>query len=148
MSDRVAILVSGSRDWRDVDVIKKRLALYPMRTILLHGDCGRLGERPEALMRKPVIGADWIAAEVGRHLMFNVWPLPYFGDLGKRGGPERNKCLLKILLQLSEAGFACSIEAFPIGESRGTRGCIAEARRYAEHVKPWPIHVTEGVANG
>lgn len=153
MPDRTAVLVTGSRSWTDHEPIRKRLALYPMGTILIHGDCGHLGERPTAPERRPIIGADWVAAHVAHG--FIVWPLPYFADLGKRGGPARNAAMFQVLLALKEAGHRCFVEAFPIGKSVGTRGMLRIVQNYndaafydaskrAMHHEPIPVCVTEG----
>lgn len=146
MKDRTAVLVTGSRDLRDWRPIHERLACYPAGTILLHGDCGRYEESPDPAITTPVIvGADRLAGRFGRSHGFNVWSLPYFSDLGKRGGPARNSCMLNILAQLSGSGFTCAVEAFPIGESRGTRGCIKMAEALATALaNPMVITVTEG----
>ncbi len=150
MSKRTAVLVTGSREWEDYAPIKERLDLYPPGTILIHGDCGEAVWTPAGFPvhdwrgRQQYRGADKIAGSIGFGKL-NVWPLPYFGDLGKRGGPARNSCLLNILAQLSGSGFVCSVEAFPIGESRGTRGCIKMAEALATVLaKPLVITVTEG----
>lgn len=143
---RTAVLVTGSRNWTDYATIRARLALYPAGTILIHGDCGALlPEKERASYYDWHKGADKIAEDVGRERHFNIWPLPYFADLGKRGGPARNSCMLNILAQLSGSGFVCAVEAFPIGASAGTRGCIKMAEALATALaKPIVITVTEG----
>ena len=145
---RTAVLVTGSREWRDYAPIKERLDGYPIGTILLHGDCGRFVDRNDLgqRIRPYYIGADKIAADLGRH-KFNVWPLPYFSDLKKQGGHARNGCLVNLLVTLARSGFACSVEAFPWGPSTGTRGCIEKAKSAAVLTCPQPliIRVTEGV---
>lgn len=143
---RTALLVTGSREWRNYEPIKTRLALYPEGTILLHGDCGHLEKGDgDGLSLGRWVGADKIAGCVagGR---FNVWPLPYFSDLKKAGGHARNGCLVNLLVALARAGFQCSVEAFPIGVSPGTRGCITKAEAAATLLMPTPliIRVTEG----
>lgn len=154
MSKRTAVLVTGSRDWTEYGPIKKRLALYPEGSILIHGDCGRYVDSEDvAITNMVTIGADKIAGCIGRSLHFNEWPLPYFGDLGKRGGPARNKCMFDVLRALKEGGHECFVEAFPIGRSVGTRGMLSIVKSYNDaahygngqlHHTPIPVHVTEG----
>jgi hypothetical protein len=148
------VLATGSRDWRDYSPIEARLALYPTGTILIHGDCGKTvraaGERASWQ------GADKIAGYVGARLGHITWPLPYFADLGKRGGPARNQAMFDVLRALKAAGFACFVEAFPLGKSSGTRGMLRivesyndaafyDATKREKHHDPVPVCVTEGV---
>lgn len=153
---RTALLVTGSRNWTDYAPIRARLALYPAGTILIHGDCGALlPEKERASYYDWHKGADKIAEDIGRERHFNIWPLPYFADLGKRGGPARNDAMFRVLLALKGAGFACSVEAFPIGKSVGTRGMLRIVASYNDaafytdsqhekHHDPIPVCVTEG----
>lgn len=150
MADRTAVLVTGSRDWADAAAIRDRLRLYPAGTILLHGDCGRLGWHDG---RRAIIGADWIARDIARPGEFICWPLPYFEDLGRRGGPARNQALFDVLLTLRAAGFQCFVEAFPLGKSPGTRGMLRIVKNYNDaapygdgtwHHPLMPVCVTEG----
>lgn len=129
MSDRTAVLVTGSREWTEPLVIASRLAGYPSGTILLHG-----GAR----------GADTMAANWARVRGWNVWELPYFSDLGKAGGHARNGCLVNLLVTLQRAGFRCAVEAFPRGASPGTRGCIRNVEATSSSLLvPFVIRVTE-----
>lgn len=130
MSDRTAVLVTGSRDWTEYKPIRDRLSLYPPGTILLHG---------------AATGADTIADDIGRARQFNNWALPYFADLGKRGGPERNDTMGDVLEVLWRRGFRCSVEGFPIGRSPGTRGCLFSIQaRMRRTGAVWSVCVTEG----
>lgn len=123
---RVALLVTGSREWVDVAVLRARLQLYPRGTVLLHG-----GAR----------GADSQAHHYGTRNGFVVWPLFYYSDLQKRGGHARNRTLVRLLNVLALDGFLAFAEAFPRGESSGTRGCIALIRSDLPDI---PLCVTEG----
>jgi hypothetical protein len=161
VAERTAVLVTGSRDWTDYGPIRERLALYPQGSILLHGNCGETVYKsdgfPELDWRRAPLqkGADKIAHSVGLGLGFYRWQLPYFADLGKRGGPARNECMFRILVALASAGHACFVEAFPIGESPGTRGMLRivksyndaafyDAHKREKHHEPIPVCVTEG----
>lgn len=154
MAKRTAVLVTGSRDWTDYDAIRNRLALYPGGAILLHGDCGKPEHYDfmgEVLAWR---GADKIAADIAQLGRFIVWPLPYFADLKKRGGPARNEAMWRVLLTLRDAGFDCYVEAFPMG-GPGTRDMLRRVKEYNEaafcdsartkkHHDPMPVCVTEG----
>lgn len=148
---RTAVLVTGSREWTDYAPIRERLRLYPEGTVLLHGDCGRLAPAARGFGSgaRLFVGADKIAAGLGAgYLGFNVWPLPYFEDLGKAGGPRRNEGLVGVLAALWRVGFRSYVEAFPKGASPGTRGCIRIAERVGESLAAgsnvFTITVTEG----
>jgi hypothetical protein len=63
--------------------------------------------------------------------------------------------MFDVLLALKEAGFACFVEAFPIGKSPGTRGMLRivqsfndaafyDAHKREKHHDPIPVCVTEG----
>lgn len=103
------MLVTGSRIWTDRKKIYDRLKRYPKGTILIHGGAD---------------GADTIAAEIGRELGFEIHCYPYFRDLKRRGGHERNRCMFGALLNAQRFSFDCYVEAFPKGEAKGTRGCL------------------------
>lgn len=108
------ILVTGSRDWTNRDVIYRALASAWDRvgrdpaTVLVQGEC-HLG------------GADQIAAEVWRS-----WGLPVEGhpaEMGPSGhilGPARNRRMVDL------GADVCL--AFPLPSSRGTRNCMRLAR--------------------
>jgi hypothetical protein len=156
MSERTAVLVTGSRHWRDPRPIQDRLVRYPAGTILIHGDCGEriVKDRDGNHIKPYYVGADKIAGAHGRVLGFNEWRLPYFGDLKKLGGPKRNEAMVRILAVLWRAGFACFVEGFPIGASVGTRGCLRIAHKASSQLlastpeRPdgaFSFFITEGV---
>lgn len=104
------LLVSGSRDWTDVEKIVS--ALNDMRnegyTRLVHGGCR---------------GLDCIAAAVAMGMGFEVikedadWE-----KFGKKAGPIRNQMMVD--------GYQASfLLAFPMGEARGTGDMIRRAKR-------------------
>lgn len=114
--ERFAVVVTGSRDLDDshIEIIDERLMRYPRGTILLHGAA------PGADML-----ADGLGANVLRH---HPVPHPYFSHLGTRGGHARNALLVALACVYASHGYTVVVEAFPMGESRGTRGCIEKAR--------------------
>jgi len=69
------ILVSGDREWDDIETIHEVLRHFPPGTILIHGDAR---------------GADTIAKLIGEELGFDVRAYPYLSALGRAGGPARN----------------------------------------------------------
>lgn len=108
------ILVTGSRNWTDREVIRKALrdagqaaGRHPQGVVVVHG-----GAR----------GADTIAGELAREFgcMVEVHPAEWT-RYGKAAGHRRNA-------KMVVAGADVCL-AFPLGESRGTRGCmrLAEA---------------------
>ncbi len=108
------VIVTGSRGWTDSEPIIARLKRYPAGTILIHGDAR---------------GADTIAANAGRVLCFQVIAHPYFGDIGKAGGPLRNGLMVSLGCCYVEFGYDVFVEAFPLPRSSGTRDLIRQARR-------------------
>lgn len=121
---RAAIIVSGSRDWDDPTVILDRISRYNPGTLVFHGDCR---------------GADMLAKSAAVECGLTPIPVPYFGWLGKEGGPARNRAMVEMLLALEGDGYDIAVEAFPLPQSRGTRQLIAYARE-----RGLPVQVTEG----
>lgn len=118
------ILVTGSRDWRDWQAMRDALTEVvremPGPYTIIHGGQNGLdrltGER---------YGADYIADQLGRQMGAEIEPYPVpktvWRRLGKAAGPIRNKVMV-------ESGADICL-AFPLGISKGTRGCmeLAEA---------------------
>lgn len=110
MSDQKRLLVTGSRDWDDWESMENHLRsarqeLGTDKIILVHG-----GAR----------GADFIANKI-----WLAWGLPVeshradWAKFGAYAGPKRNKEMVALGADLCLA--------FPIGRSKGTRGCVREA---------------------
>jgi hypothetical protein len=135
----------------DYAVVRARLELYPPGTILLHGDCGRkryLYERKEGADLGLWKGADKISHDLATRarFSFNPWPLPYFDDMGKAGGPVRNDTMGDVLEVLWRRGFRCAVEGFPIGRSPGTRGCLFSLKARDRRLgSAWSFNTTEEV---
>lgn len=112
------LLVTGSRDWDDWGTMKQtlldaRAELGTDDIVLVHGDAR---------------GADSVAGWI-----WLDWGLPVerhpadWGTHGRMAGPIRNRKMVGLGADLCIA--------FPIGDSRGTRGCIKEAERAEITVK-------------
>ena len=116
---RKAILVTGSRDWRDDYAIGMALvdagAGYgPQQVTLIHGDCG---------------GADRLAGAFARSVFWTELPMPAPWALhGKPAGPRRNKRMLEVLQALAFCEYDCDVHAFPLPQSKGTRHMMAIAK--------------------
>lgn len=102
------ILVCGSRLWKDLEPIRLVLSQHnPADTVVIHGAAR---------------GADRIAGMLASIQGFRVESYPADWDrYGRAAGMIRNR-------QMLDTGID-TVYAFPIGESRGTWGCINEARR-------------------
>lgn len=107
------ILVTGSREWSDRQAIYNILVGYTNgaqgeQITLVHGDCPT--------------GADAIANDVAELLGWTIEKHPADWALhGKAAGPKRNQ-------EMVDLG-ADVVLAFPLGLSKGTRGCMKMARK-------------------
>jgi hypothetical protein len=123
--NRSAVLGTGSRDWADEHAVRHRLSAYdPRTTTLIHG-----AQR----------GLDTIFGKLGTELGFTVLPVPYFSELGNRGGTARNELMLEILIAYRKFRFRTYVEAFPLPESVGTIRCIDSARLDRFDVHVWSV---------
>lgn len=101
------VLVCGSRDWADEDVIADRLADLPANTQILHGAAR---------------GVDQIAANIADLYGLEVFAFPAdWAVHGRRAGIMRNLVMLDEHPDL--------VLAFQRDGSRGTQHTIDEARR-------------------
>ncbi len=104
------ILVTGSRYFSDFPI---------MRDAILQAAANSNG-RPVTVVHGGARGADQMAARIARKHGFQVEEHPADWDKhGRRAGPIRNQ-------QMVDAGADICL-AFPLGASRGTRGCMAAA---------------------
>lgn len=119
------LLITGSRYFNDADLMHTAIrdAVSTLRgfgfnhVVLVHG-----GAR----------GADMLAAHIGRSMGLEIEAHPARWDVyGKAAGPVRNREMVELGADL--------MLAFPVGESRGTRGCMQLAREKGCAV----INVTE-----
>ena len=111
MSNRLRVLVTGSRAWSDEKAIREGLEFAAIIAqancmdglTVIHGGCS---------------GADTIADKIARESGFEVEVHPAdWKRHGKAAGPIRNA-------QMVQSGVDLCL-AFPKGASRGTRGCMS-----------------------
>lgn len=117
------ILVTGSRDWTDRDIIRKVLSWLPPGSTVVHGAAR---------------GADTIAAEEAKALGLTVEAHPAdWKRHGKAAGPIRNQKMI-------DAGPYDAVFAFPLPDSIGTRDCIERARKAGYEVAVFPPDFLNG----
>ena len=100
------IVVTGSRDWDDVETVEETLSEFPEGTILIHGNAR---------------GLDKIAAAIGEKRGFDV--RAFHADWSRHGraaGPIRNRDMLEQEPYI--------VLAFPLPDSKGTVNCMNQAR--------------------
>lgn len=110
---RSVVIVTGSRQWKDREEIRRRLSRYPIGTILIHGAAP---------------GADSIAESLTPELGMIPVPHPYFSERGKAGGPIRNALMVALGVLYKKFGYDVTVEAFPMPESRGALDCMTQAQ--------------------
>lgn len=109
------ILITGSRDWTDPQPILAAI----LAVVRDHGE-GRGYDRRPVLVHGGARGADTIAAGIAHRLGFDVEAHPAnWSRYGKSAGHRRNA-------EMVAAGADVCL-AFPLGPSRGTRGCMKAA---------------------
>ncbi len=123
-----AILVCGSRNWEDRETIRREL--FP----------GDFLKWPDIVIQGGAEGADRIASLESACVLgakgVGIIEMPaQWNKHGRSAGPKRNAQMLRVLLALGECGYSVSVLAFPIGESRGTRGMIAMAEKAGVDVR-------------
>jgi hypothetical protein len=102
------VLVCGSREWTDEDLVLRRLAELPHGTTVIHGDCR---------------GADRMAGGAAKMFKLEVVAVPADWSLGRSAGPIRNRKMLDMKPDLVIA-FHDDVE-----NSKGTKDCVGEARK-------------------
>lgn len=119
------VLVTGSRDHTDKHLIQ---------SVLLLATVAARGVEEITLVHGGARGADALAFEIATEMGWTVDVFPAdWETYGKRAGMIRNKEMV--------AYGADVCLAFPIGESRGTRHCMAVAREAGI-----PVKVFEGMS--
>jgi len=103
------ILVCGSRDWNNFELIRGRLEKFPKDSIVIHGGCR---------------GADIISGMIAKDLGMEVLCFPAEWEKhGRSAGPKRNRRML-------EEGVPSLVLAFhnDVASSKGTADMIKRAR--------------------
>jgi YspA, cpYpsA-related SLOG family len=125
----VRILITGSRDWTNRYLIREAIKA------VVAGSGRTIADNDVTIVHGAARGADRLAASVAFELAYR--DEPHSADwkrYGKAAGHRRNADMVA-------AGVDVCL-AFPIGESRGTRGCM----RMAE-AAGIPVVVHEGGAS-
>lgn len=111
MKEIKVVLVTGSRDWTRQDIIFNALQEHlgdHVLGIVRHGGCPTGADK---------MADNWVALQPG--IAVDLVPANWHG-LGRRAGPIRNKQMVNLGADICLA--------FPLGESRGTRGCMRLAK--------------------
>lgn len=112
MKDIKVVLVTGSRDWTNQDTVFKALQEHLGDNILgivRHGGCPTGADK---------MAGNWVASQPG----IAVDAISANWDVfGRSAGPIRNKQMVNLGADICLA--------FPLGESRGTRGCMRLAEQ-------------------
>lgn len=108
------VLVTGSRDWSDIDAVIRELSKFPVGTIVIHGACS---------------GADTIAGDVAEALGFEVRAYPADWDrYGRAAGPIRNRHVLCVEHRREEpVGLVLAFHA-DLEHSKGTKDMVGIVR--------------------
>lgn len=101
----VRVLVSGSRDWKDVKTVARVLSKLPKDTVIIHGDAP---------------GLDTIAGTVAKNMGLTVEAYPADWSIGRRGGLLRNSEMLT-----KDIDFVIAFRTKM--NSKGTNDCIFKA---------------------
>lgn len=144
----MTILVCGSRNWTDHDLIRRELEQLPAGSVIIHGDNGYdaqgkpLWGQPDELA---VRGADKLAGTIARELGLSVETYtPDWQRYGNSAGPRRNTRMLQEGKPQLVLAFTADLAA-----SRGTRDMVTKARAAGVEVRiiPTPSRV-EGLSDG
>lgn len=109
------MLVTGDREWSDIETVVAVLSQLPAGTIIIHGACR---------------GADNTCAAVAEALGFVVRDYPADWDrFPKAAGPIRNQQMLDVEHRPDEPIDLCLAFHNDIINSRGTRDMIKRARK-------------------
>lgn len=111
------ILVTGSRDWHDSELIRSVLQQHVNEEVtLIEGGCK---------------GADCLCAKVANEFGFKVVEMPAnWGKHGRAAGPIRNREMVNMLLSHIAKGKPGYMYAFHdnLSTSAGTKDCVEYAR--------------------
>lgn len=116
--NRYAIIISGSR----------RLRYGKHYLVMLHILEQYADAEQVIVIHGAQEGADMIADDAAKDMDFARLPIPYFGHLGKAGGPARNRCIIDTAVTLGKHGYIVKMHALPDAQSRGTHDAVAYAK--------------------
>jgi hypothetical protein len=123
---KMGILVTGARDWNNLDVIYQTLAKHRNQNqeiTLIHGGC---------------VGTDILSDKVAKELDFTVdEKLPDWKKYSRAAGPKRNKEMITELLNY-EIKYMFAFHNC-LAQSKGTKNCVEQAKR----VKIYATNITE-----
>lgn len=109
----MTILITGSRDWSDSDLIRSVLQRHVGNVTLIHGACR---------------GADLLCESVARELGFKIISMPVqWGKHGRAAGPIRNRAMVDLALA-KEGDLIMYAFHDNIASSAGTKDCVNYAR--------------------
>ena len=112
-----AILVTGARDWTDLELIKTTLSRHEAKEggpapILIHGNC---------------VGVDKLSAKAAASLGFTLEAYPAeWARYGRGAGPVCNKEMVQ-RLNLAKTHFMYAFHD-NLDKSRGTKDCVRQDR--------------------
>ena len=110
------VIVTGDRNWNDLDTLMQVLSIFPKNTILVHGNCR---------------GADKMAGKIGVDLGFDVVPYPAdWYKYGFKAGPIRNK---QMLFENMDADVVLAFHN-DLVNSKGTRHMVDISREAGKKV--------------
>ena len=122
---KIAILITGSRDWFNIAAIREQLSLYDNyeEVVVIHGAAN---------------GADTIAGRISTDKQWPVFSFPArWAEHGRSAGPIRNQAMLKSLTNYRDAGWETVVKAFPLKSSVGTRDMMRIATKRGFTVDEW-----------
>ena len=103
------VLITGSREWENIELIKKQLENLPPNSLIIHGACR---------------GADFIAGSVAKELGLKIKAYPAHWDLyGLAAGPKRNQQMLD-----ENQIDLCLVFHFDLENSKGTKDMVARCK--------------------
>lgn len=102
------VLITGSREWKDIEIIRKVIKDIGMIALLIHGDCR---------------GADKLAGKVAMESKIPISIHPYKQELGLRGGPIRNQEMVNLLKKQDGKKIVLAFHD-DLTRSKGTKNCI------------------------
>ena len=113
MTETHRILITGSRNWTDGPKVRDAIHYWAVAlggdVVVVHGDCPTGADRLADISARTILGLP-----VEKHPA--DWGIPR----DRSAGPRRNQ-------KMVDLGADVCI-AFPLGESRGTRHCMAAAK--------------------